>query len=49
MVINILKDGTRLDDLTGHVVKIQDAEVVYNLMSEINRRAKHEKETRRYD
>jgi hypothetical protein len=38
-----MKDGTRLEDITGRVVKITDAEVVYNLMTEINRRAKNEK------
>ena len=38
MVIHVLKDGTRLDDIAGHVVRIADAEVVYNLMIELNRR-----------
>ena len=42
MVTHVLKDGTRLDDVTGHVVRFQDAEVVYNLMIEINRRRKDE-------
>ena len=36
-VINILRDGTRLTDMTGHIVKISDAEVVYKLMDAINR------------
>lgn len=39
-VINILRDGTRLEDMTGHIVKISDAEPVYNLMDEINRKVK---------
>lgn len=44
MVIHILKDGTRVDDISGRVVKISEAEVVYKLMDSINRRAKREKE-----
>lgn len=44
MVIHILKDGTRLDDIAGHIVRIRDAETVYKLMDEINKkRAKYEK------
>lgn len=43
-VIHILKDGTRLEDITGHIVKISDAEPVYNLMTQINRRAAAERE-----
>lgn len=49
MVTHVLKDGTRLDDITGHVVRVQDAEVVYNLMIEINRRRKHETENNSTD
>lgn len=37
MVIHVLKDGTRVDSIAGHVVKISEAEVVYNLMDEINK------------
>ena len=37
MIIHILKDGTRVEDLTGHIVRIRDAEVVYKLMDSINR------------
>ena len=37
MVIHYLKDGTRVEDITGHVVRVQEAEVVYNLMDQINR------------
>lgn len=36
-VINYLKDGTRVQDMTGHIVKVADAEPVYNLMDKINR------------
>lgn len=36
MIIHILKDGTRLEDVSGHIVRIQDAETVYKLMDSIN-------------
>lgn len=44
-VINILKDGSRVKDLSGFIVKIEDAEQVYNLMDAINikKRGQHEK------
>lgn len=35
---HILKDGTRTDDISGHVVRIEDAESVYNLISKMNQR-----------
>lgn len=35
-VIHILKDGRIVDDITGHVVKMEDAEPLYNLMQRIN-------------
>lgn len=37
MVIHILKDGTRPSDINGHVVRIKDAEPVYQLLNKINR------------
>lgn len=44
MVIHILKDGTRPGDIAGHIVRIRDAETVYKLMDELNKkRAKYEK------
>lgn len=33
---HILKDGTVLDDIQGHVVKMSDAKSIYNLMDCIN-------------
>lgn len=36
MVRHILKDGTVLDDITGHVVKMEDAKVVYQIMDKLN-------------
>ena len=35
-VIHILKDGSRVEDITGHVVKMEDAGTLYNLIREIN-------------
>lgn len=35
-VIHILKDGSRVDSVKGHVVKIADAEPLYQLLHSIN-------------
>lgn len=35
-VIHILKDGSVVNDITGHVVRIEDAEPLYHLMDSIN-------------
>lgn len=35
MIYHILKDGTRVDDITGHVVKMSDAEALYTLIDTI--------------
>lgn len=35
---HVLKDGTRIDDISGHVVRVQDAESVYALISKLNQR-----------
>lgn len=35
-VINILKDGTIVKDLTGHIVKMDDVPAVYQLIDTIN-------------
>lgn len=37
-VIHILKDGSRLEDITGHIVKVADADTVYNMIRAINRK-----------
>lgn len=39
MVIHIMKDGTVKTDITGHVVKMDDAKAVYNVLDRINRRS----------
>lgn len=36
MVTHILKDGTVVRDIAGHVVKIEDAKSLYALMDSIN-------------
>lgn len=35
-VIHILKDGTQVDSIRGHVVKMADAEPLYNMIHSIN-------------
>ena len=36
-IIHILKDGTRVDDIRGHVVKIADAAPLYELIHSMNK------------
>lgn len=45
MITHIMKDGTVLEDITGHVVKVEDAEPVYRLLDKINREANANHET----
>lgn len=35
-VVHILSDGSRVKDITGRVVKVADAETLYNMIREIN-------------
>lgn len=44
MVKHILKNGTVLDDISGHIVKMEDAEAVYQIMDKLNeeRMRKHD-------
>ena len=37
-IIHILKDGSRVDSIKGHVVKIADAEPLYQLLHSINQK-----------
>lgn len=37
-VIHILKDGTQLKDITGHVIRMTDAESFYSLLDAVNKR-----------
>lgn len=43
MVYHILRDGTVKTDITGHVVKVEDAEPVYRLLTTIVTRDKSRK------
>lgn len=36
-VIHILKDGSVVEDITGHVVRMEDALPLYQLIDSINR------------
>jgi hypothetical protein len=38
MVYHILKDGSRPKDITGHVVRLEDAEPLYQVIVSINKR-----------
>lgn len=38
MVTHILKDGTKLKDIRGHIVKIDQAKTAYSLLDRINRK-----------
>jgi len=40
MVYHVLKDGSVVKDITGYIVKVKDAEALYNLMGKISQRAK---------
>lgn len=39
-VVHILKDGTVLKDITGHIVRVEDAPALYQLIDTINGSAK---------
>lgn len=35
MIVHVLRDGTVLDNIEGHIVKVQDAETLYNMIDQI--------------
>lgn len=37
-VYHILKDGTTVDDITGHVVRMEDAPALYELMASLSKK-----------
>nr|DAO53816.1 MAG TPA: hypothetical protein [Caudoviricetes sp.] len=37
-VTHVLKNGTILQDITGHIVKVNDARSIYQLISKLNER-----------
>ena len=42
-VKHVFKDGTTVNDVTGHIVRLKDAEAVYTLVDRINERYINEK------
>lgn len=44
MVYHILANGTTTKDITGHLVKMNDAEPLYNLMRTISKPKKFNKD-----
>ena len=47
-VIHILKDGTVKHDITGHVVRMADAETVYHLIQTLHRKTVKRKTNNTY-
>lgn len=48
MVYHVMRDGSVKTDITGHIVRIKDAEPVYRLLDSINeKRVKKSKQNRR--
>ena len=43
-IINVMKDGTVIDDLTGHVVRYEDCPDAYRVISRINARLAEQNE-----
>lgn len=41
-VIHILRDGTRVNDITGRVVRVEDAEPLYRLVYDMSLQKKKE-------
>ena len=44
-VKHVFKDGTTVNDVTGHIVRLKDAEAVYTLVDRMNERYINEKRT----
>ena len=42
-VVHILKDGSVVKDITGHVVRMEDAGPLYDLIDSINREGSKKK------
>lgn len=42
-VIHYLKDGSQVNDITGHVVRVEDAGALYKMIRDINRKAEKQK------
>ena len=44
-VYHILKDGSRPKDITGHVVKVEEATTFYEIIKKLNRRLLNENQS----
>lgn len=44
-VVHVLRDGTVLDSIKGHVVKFEDAEPLYRMIDNMNRERARKHET----
>ena len=42
-VVHILKDGSVVNDITGHVVRVEDAKPLYQLIDSINQKGSEKK------
>ena len=47
MIRHHLKDGTVIDDITGHVVKLEDAPTAYALIDKMNEGRANEENQKR--
>lgn len=45
-VYHILKDGSRPTDITGHIVRLEDANPLYQLIHSINQKVSAKKNKR---
>ena len=43
MIIHVLKDGTVLEDIKGHVVKQEEIKSAYDLIDSMNQKRQEEK------
>jgi hypothetical protein len=48
-VVHILKDGSRVSSIQGHVVKIADAEPLYRLLHSMNQKPNRNKSQNTYN
>ena len=44
MIRHILRDGTQLNDVEGHIIKQTEIKTIYQLIEAINERKSNEKE-----
>lgn len=44
-VVHVLRDGTVLDSIEGHIVKFEDAEPLYRMIDNLNKGRKATNET----